>query len=328
MVQIINHSTDPFFNLALEEYFLKNSNDEIFILYRNSAAIIIGKHQLPYAETNSAFLDERKIPLIRRISGGGTVFHDPGNVNFCFILNGSEGKLANFELHTRPILYALSQMGIEAVFEGHNDLRVEGYKISGNAEHVFRNRVIHHGTLLFNADLGILSEGLKSNPACFETKAIPSVRSKVANISTFISQGVKVNEFMHQMAGHIGQYLNITQKREPSPIEVTATLALAESKYKLDEWNYAYSPSYRFRNDFLLGHILCKIELVVEKGVIQSAKTNSVFSPVSQIAPRLIGNIHIVKTVSQILSSFNFGFAPADYRLLLFSFFQDNKLLQ
>ncbi len=153
------------------------------MLWQNLPSIILGKHQNTLAEINYSFVKENNIPVVRRISGGGTVFHDLGNLNFTFISSGEKEKLVNFRKFTQPIIEVLNHMGIPACFEGKNDLRVNGLKISGNAEHVYRNKVLHHGTLLFSADLNYLNQAIKSVPERFKDKAVQSVRSKVANIT-------------------------------------------------------------------------------------------------------------------------------------------------
>lgn len=142
-------STDPFFNISADEYLLKHSKEEFLVLSINSSSVIIGKHQSPHIETDTEFISENNIPVIRRISGGGTVFHDPGNLNFSFILNSTPAHQVDFRKYTEPVIRFLATIGVEAMFAGKNDLRVNDLKISGNAEHVYRERVLHHGTLLF-----------------------------------------------------------------------------------------------------------------------------------------------------------------------------------
>ena len=157
-----NPSTNPYFNLACEEYLLKNVDDEVFMLWRNEPAIIVGKHQNTLAEINTEYVKDQGIKVVRRLTGGGAVFHDLGNLNFTFIkfipLNGDQ--IIDFQKHTRPILDILLKLGINAKFEGRNDLTIDGKKFSGNAEHVHKHKVLHHGTLLFSAKLPDLSASL------------------------------------------------------------------------------------------------------------------------------------------------------------------------
>jgi len=160
-------SSEPYLYLATEEYLLKNTGEEFCILAVNSPSVIIGKHQSPHREVNTEYVEKHNIPLIRRISGGGTVFHDEGNLNFSFIRNCEPGHQVDFRLHTKPVIDFLSSLGIDAKFEGKNDLKVNGLKISGNAEHVHRNRVLHHGTLLFSSDMEMLRSSLRKDTSCY-----------------------------------------------------------------------------------------------------------------------------------------------------------------
>ena len=179
---IISQKTDAYTNLATEEFLLKNFTEDIFFLYINSKSIIVGKHQNALAEINYKIISENKIPVVRRLSGGGTVFHDPGNINFCFITSGVKTELVNFERYMTPIVEFLNSLNVNAQLGGRQDILIDGSKISGNACHVFKSRVMHHGTLLFNSQLGTLTQALKNDPLKFKDKAVKSVRSKVTNI--------------------------------------------------------------------------------------------------------------------------------------------------
>ena len=153
MICIHLKNTNPFYCLAAEEYLLKNFDDDIFMLWQSKDTVVLGKHQNALAEINYPFVRANNVTVARRISGGGTVFHDAGNVNFAFIKNVKSPAEISFKQFTQPVVEALALLGIEATSSGRNDLLIEGLKISGNAEHVFKNRVLHHGTLLFNSDL-------------------------------------------------------------------------------------------------------------------------------------------------------------------------------
>ena len=149
----------------------------------NDPSVIIGKHQAAHREVNTKFVTENKIPVIRRISGGGTVFHDQGNLNFTFIRQSEEGKQVDFRKYTRPVIDFLVSLGIDAKFEGKNDIKVDGLKISGNAEHVHRNRVLHHGTLLFSSSIDMLRNSIRTDKSCYTTRAVGSNPSSVMNLS-------------------------------------------------------------------------------------------------------------------------------------------------
>ncbi len=196
---IVSDSDNPCFNLALEEVLLTRSSLDFMILSINSPSVITGKHQCAYREVNAGFLAERGIPLIRRISGGGTVYHDHGNLNFAFIRNSEPGLQVDFRKHTLPVTEFLMASGLAASFEGKNDLRVNGMKISGNAEHVFRERVLHHGTLLFSSSLGDLREALRNNPGRYSTQAVNSNPAHVCNISGLTTKFTGIMHFRDEL---------------------------------------------------------------------------------------------------------------------------------
>jgi lipoate---protein ligase len=203
MLCINNLSTEPYFNMALEEHLLRNFSANIFMLWRNNNAIVVGKHQNTLAEINLDFVKQQNIKVVRRLSGGGTVFHDLGNLNFTFIENGEGEELINFRKYTQPILDVLAQLGVEARFEGRNDLTINGLKFSGNAEHVFRKRTLHHGTLLFSSQISDLTQALNVDPEKFKDKAVKSVRSRVTNISDHLKVKMDVKEFANRIMNHI-----------------------------------------------------------------------------------------------------------------------------
>ncbi len=152
MLCIYLKNTNPYFCLAAEEYFLKNFDDDIFMLWQSDDTIVVGKHQNALGEINYRFVRKNNITVARRISGGGTVFHDSGNVNFSFIKNVKSSAEISFKQFTEPVVNTLAKLDIIATTSGRNDLLIEGKKISGNAEHIFKKRVLHHGTLLYNSD--------------------------------------------------------------------------------------------------------------------------------------------------------------------------------
>lgn len=247
MLIIRRHNTNPYFNLATEEYVLKNFGDDSFMLWKNAPSIIVGKHQNTLAEINADYVREHNIPVVRRLSGGGAVFHDLGNLNFTFIQKGREGSLIDFRKYTRPILEVLTSLGIDARFEGRNDLTIGGLKFSGNAEHVWKDRVLHHGTLLFSAHMNSLAAALNADPAKFRDKAVKSVRSRVTNISEHLKEPMTVDDFADRINAHIlGEYPD-ARMVELSAEDHLRIEEMVASKYGTWEWNYGYSPRYNFR---------------------------------------------------------------------------------
>jgi len=177
MIGILSRSRNVFFNLAVEEYLLKQKTDDVFMLWQSGISVVVGKHQNTYAEINHAYIREHQIPVVRRLSGGGAVFHGPGNLNFTFIQNGEPGKMVNFRKFVTPVIEYLKTLGLSAEIGTQNEILIGGVKISGNAEHIFKKRVLHHGTLLFNVDLSMLKEAIKVVPERYIGKAVQSNRS-------------------------------------------------------------------------------------------------------------------------------------------------------
>ncbi len=275
MLIILSQTNDPYQNIATEEFLLKNFTDDIFFLYINSKSIIVGKHQNALSEINYNFVVENDIPVIRRLSGGGTVFHDPGNINFCFITSGAKGELVNFEKYTTPIISFLKFLGVNAHYGGRHDILIEGNKISGNASHVFKSRVMHHGTLLYNSKLESLTQALKNDPLKFKDKAVKSVRSKVTNIQNHLEKEKPVNNFVQELYTYIQNNYEcsayLLSDDNYSKIDI-----LRKEKYSTWEWNFGYSPKYLLKKRIKTkGGFRYEINLQVNKGLIIEASIRS-----------------------------------------------------
>lgn len=204
MLCIHHHSTDPYFNIATDEYIFKHLREDCFMLWRNDNAIIVGKHQNTQAEINKDYVKEHGIHVVRRLSGGGAVYHDLGNLNFSFTRTGDNAEeMIDFKRYTQPILEVLQSLGVQAEFSGRNDLLIEGKKFSGNAEHVFKNKVLHHGTLLFSSHMPDISGALKISPMKYKDRAVKSVPSRVTNIQDHLQEKITVEEFAQRIMDHI-----------------------------------------------------------------------------------------------------------------------------
>lgn len=305
-----NPSTNPYFNLACEEYLLKNIEDEVFMLWRNEPAIIVGKHQNTLAEINTEYVKDQGIKVVRRLTGGGAVFHDLGNLNFTFIkfipLNGDQ--IIDFQKHTKPILDILLKLGINAKFEGRNDLTIDGKKFSGNAEHVHKHKVLHHGTLLFSAKLPDLSAALKVDPLKFEDKAVKSVRSRVTNISEHLEQPLTVEEFKDMVMQHIIEMYPDSKPFKLDNAAVDEVEALVEKKYATWEWNFGQSPVYNLRKGYKAAGGFIEFDLFVEKGIIKELKIFGDFfnkSDIEEIENALKGLAHEEAVIKEKLSMFD-----------------------
>ena len=299
MFCITQESDDPFLNLAAEEILLKNSREEYLILGINTPSLIIGKHQSAHKEADTKFLDENKFPLIRRISGGGTVFHDKGNLNFTFIKNSETGKQVDFRKYTQPVIDFLYSLGVEARFEGKNDIKLDGYKISGNAEHVHRNRVLHHGTLLFSSSLDMMSNSIRKDKSCYSTRGVDSNPASVMNLNERLKmfhdiyefRDAMKNYFLEKMAGILAYTLTRHEKEEAQ--------LLSENKYRSWEWNYAYGPEYIFEKSFNYNGEPHFCSLFVKEGVVtQCSMTGS--SRIVSAAAKLTGCRHMVTDIQKV----------------------------
>jgi len=307
----IKHPTvDPYFNLAAEEYLLKNFSDDIFMLWRDEPSIIVGKHQNTMAEINYDFVRDNKIKVVRRLSGGGAVFHDLGNLNFTFIVNGEDGNLVDFRKFTKPILDVLLSLGVEAKFEGRNDLTIEGKKFSGNAEHVYKKRVLHHGTLLFSSKMADLSDSLKVNPLKYQDRAVKSVRSRVTNISDHLNLPMDVLQFRDLIMKHIQEMYGDAVDYNYSEVDLNAINALTETKYSTWDWNFGYSPHYQLEKGVKTngGHV--EFHMNVERGNITQLKIYGDFfnkRDVVEVEELLKGCPHEVDKVVERLKSIPFN---------------------
>jgi len=301
----INQSnSDPYFNLAAEEYFLKNFQEDFFMLWRSRPSVVVGKHQNALAEINHEFVRTHHIPVARRLSGGGTVFHDPGNVNFTFIRNVANISEVNFKVFTDSVIEALKKLGVEAYTTGRNDLLIDGKKISGNAEHVHRNRVLHHGTLLFDSHLEALKGALKVDLSKFEDKAVQSNRSEVTNISNYLPNPISVEVFTDFLFSEISQNYPEFMVYEPTPEDMEAIEKLSIEKYQTWDWIFGYSPRYRFTNTMNTANGAISVSLLVEKGRIAEASISGVIQAeiAQKLAQSLTGCRHDLDEIKDCLS--------------------------
>lgn len=288
MITIYNRSTDPYFNLAAEEYLLRNTDDDIFMLWRNCPSVIIGKNQNTWAEVNTEFVRENKINVARRITGGGAVFHDLGNVNFSFITEAADKTKLNFEKFTSPIIKALGKMGVTAVLDGRNDITADGCKISGNAQCVIRaasgkERILHHGTLLFSADISYLADALKVSETKIKSKGIKSVRSRVKNITELenYSGTCDVLDFIDALFSEIGE----TSPRGLTENERKEITKLRDEKFSSWEWIWGVSPDFEIHREKRFGFGTVSALVKAGGGIIEDIRFYGDFFGSGNLAP-------------------------------------------
>ena len=249
MISYISPSTDPRWNLALEEYFFENitAGESFFMLWQNHNTVVIGKNQNTLAQIDQDFVRSHGINVVRRLSGGGAVYHDDGNINFTFITDAPEGNQIDLRRFCQPVAEALRAFGVPAQISGRNDMTVDGKKFSGNAQYVRHGRVMHHGTLMFDSNMQILQQVLRVDPEKVSSKGIASVASRVTNLKPYFPADTTAAEFMEKLME------SMTGSKEPTigelPADALAAVRkLKENRYDTWQWNYGYSPQCSVTN--------------------------------------------------------------------------------
>ncbi|WP_057912484.1 lipoate--protein ligase [Peribacillus muralis] len=278
--------TDPRINLAIEEYALKQLNiDETYLLfYINRPSIIIGRNQNTIEEINADYVDGEGITVVRRLSGGGAVYHDLGNLNFSFITKDDGESFHNFKKFTQPVVETLEKLGIHAELSGRNDILAEGKKISGNAMFSTKGRMFSHGTLLFQSEMDHIVSALKVKKDKIESKGIKSIRSRVANIADFLKEPMSVEEFRSFLLQNIFKDSGGVTEYVLTEEDWVQIHKISEERYQSWEWNYGKSPKFNLQNShrFPVGSV--DIRLEVNKGIIENCKIYGDFFGVGEIA--------------------------------------------
>ena len=265
---ITHDNHDAYFNLASEEYLLKYTDGYYFYLWINDPAVIVGTNQNAIEEVNLSFTNSNGIKVVRRLTGGGTVYHDGGNLCYTVIAPFDPEK-DNYKAFTEPVINYLNSLGVKAEFSGRNDITVDGKKISGNAQTVYKNRIMHHGTLLFNTDMSVLGNALNPSKLKIESKGIKSVRARVINISELMPNKITIEEFK---AGLKSLFLKDCGEYRFTKVDLEKINKLVEEKYSRYEWNIGSSPKGKnsFTEKFPFGILTVNFDTV--KGVIENVK--------------------------------------------------------
>lgn len=286
--------TDPTLNLALEEYALKRlpANEDYLLFYINEPSIIIGKNQNTAEEINATYVKEQGIHVVRRLSGGGAVYHDLGNLNFSFLTNDDGKSFHNYRKFTEPVVEALRQMGVEAELTGRNDIQVGERKISGNAQYSTKGRMFTHGTLMFDSEIENVVSALHVNLEKMKSKGVKSIRSRVANISEFLAHPMTINEFRSRLLDSIYAGAEV-QEYKLTEADWEAVAKLAEERYRSWDWNYGRSPSFNVqRTKRIEGAGTYDVRLNVVGGRIAIASIYGDFFGISdagEFADKLVG---------------------------------------
>ncbi|WP_058302533.1 lipoate--protein ligase [Gorillibacterium timonense] len=277
--------TDPRINLALEEYALKNlpADSDYLLFYINEPSIIIGKNQNTMEEINTEYVDQEGLKVVRRLSGGGAVYHDLGNLNYSFITNDDGNSFHNFRKFTDPVVAALRKLGIEAELSGRNDIQIGERKISGNAQFTQKGRMFSHGTLLFNTELGKVASALRVNAEKFKSKAVKSVSSRVANITEFLDQPMTIEEFRSFLLHSFFEGKDV-QKYPLTEKDWEQVRAISAERYGNWDWNYGKSPDFNYRQVKRLTAGTYDFRLDVQNGRISRASLYGDFFGVGEVA--------------------------------------------
>lgn len=250
MVYLESPSTDPEFNLALEQFVFDemDHSKEYFMLWQNDNAIIIGKNQNTVEEINRKYVEDHGIKVVRRLSGGGAVYHDLGNLNFTFIVDGGDTSCMDLHAFCRPIARALQQLGVNAEVNGRNDITIEGRKFSGNSQYIRNKRIMHHGTMMFDSDLSVVSECLNVSKDKIESKGIKSVRSRVTNIREYLKEDITLEQYKELLIRFMEEEEPM-ERHEFTSEELKRVEEIRAQRYGRWEWNYGYSPRYSLRKE-------------------------------------------------------------------------------
>ncbi|MCP3026732.1 lipoate--protein ligase [Halobacillus sp. A5] len=280
---------DPRINLAIEEYALKNLdiNETYLLFYINEPSIIIGKNQNTIEEINTNYVDENGIHVVRRLSGGGAVYHDLGNLNFSFITKDDGDSFHDFAKFTEPVTQALNKLGVAAELSGRNDIVVDGRKISGNAQFSTRGRMFSHGTLMLDSEIENVVSALNVKTEKIKSKGIKSIRSRVANISEYLEQSITMDEFKHLILRYIFDVEDVKNVPQYKLTEQdwAEIYKIADERYRNWDWNYGKSPKFNIQQTKRIeGAGSYDIRLDVSKGFIRNVKIYGDFFGVGDIS--------------------------------------------
>lgn len=310
MLIIDSPSNNAFFNIATEEYLLyKYPTEDIFLLYVNAPSIIIGKFQNTLAEINLDYVNEQKIKVVRRMSGGGAVYHDLGNLNFSFHTLLGTNDFMDFSKFTEPVINLLNELNVPAKLEGRNDLLVDGKKFSGNAKLARNGKMIQHGTLLINSQMSILGEALKVNPLKFIDKAVKSNRARVTNLIDYLPANTTLDSFKELLIKKMSTTNENVEIYKLSDEDIKEIEKLVTEKYDTWDWNFGFSPDYNFKKAIKIPAGFIELHMdVIRGGQIDKVKIFGDFfasKPIEELEGKFIGQNHDIDSLKTILSTIN-----------------------
>ena len=285
------HTTNPYYNLAVEEYLFRHADTDIFMLWQNEPSVIAGKNQNVYAEVDLAYAEAHGIHICRRITGGGAVYHDLGNINYTFISAGGEAKPLDFEFFSRPIRHALARLGLETTMSDRNDIECGGLKFSGNAQHAEGGRILHHGTILFDTDFSVMESVLKVDKEKLAYRAVKSLRARVVNLKALLGESITLDGFLSAIEEDVCKDLGA----EPTSLPENEEIRRIYERNRSHEWIFSdkrYLTSYAVQRKKKYPFGLVMVDMSLERDTIQSIKISGDFfsrRPVELLESALVG---------------------------------------
>lgn len=281
----------PAYNMAMEDLIINHLPlDDYLTFYIHDPSIIVGQHQNTIEEINQEYCNEKGIHVQRRLSGGGAVYHDHGNLNFSFIIKGSKDDVNNFDPLTRPVIKALEKLGIKAELSGRNDILIDGKKFSGNAQYFRNGKLLQHGTILFNSQMSELGRALKVKDIKIQSKGVKSVTSRVTNVIDYLEdKSLTIEEFKDLLLKTIGEIYPL-EEYELSDEEKKIHKDLVENKFLTYEWNYGKSPKFNLEKEDKFPSGIIELKLDVQKGIITDIRIFGDFfvkNPISELENKL-----------------------------------------
>ena len=307
MLLINSLSQNAYFNIASEEYLLHRfPTEDLFLLYVNAPSIIVGKFQNTLAEINLDYVEEKGIKVVRRMSGGGAVYHDLGNLNFSFHTLLGQNDFGDFSFFTKPVLNMLNTLGVPAELKGRNDLLVDGKKFSGNAKLARHGKMIQHGTILLNSEMEVLGKALKVNPLKFIDKATKSNRGRVTNLIDYLPKETTTETLKELLTAEIIKNNPEAKRYQLSLEDLAGIEQLMEEKYETWDWNFGFSPQYNFKKAIKIPAGFIEVHLDVVHGIIEKAKIFGDFfasMPIEDLEVQLIGKKHQTTDLENLFTS-------------------------
>ena len=305
MLYYVSNTLDPTYNIATEYYLFHKYDQPVLYLWINGPSIVVGKHQNTIEEINAKFVKDNDIEVCRRVSGGGTVYHDEGNLNYTIMANDGQRKI-DYITFSRPIIDALEAMGVHASCDSRNSMTVDGFKICGHAQYITKKRTMHHGCLLFNSDLTVLEKALIVSKDKIKSKSIKSVRSQVRNISEFLERGYTMDDFKRFILDSIQETYGQNEAVIFSEEDHKAIEALRSEKFTGWQWVYGNSPPFNLKRKRLLPEGDFEVRLTIKNGCINDLHFYGDFfgvSGVEEIEKALLGVRYEEETLKKVLET-------------------------